>query len=105
MLTYRPSQEHFGVLDRIEHRMGRTALDVLVKILYSIILLSSNIYILDVVADVRMIQVHLPPDTAKFVTSLYPVRKNASACAEHIVVGSSARKRVSRSAHRSGRKW
>jgi hypothetical protein len=32
-------------------------MDVLVKILYSIILLSSNIYILDVVADVRMIQV------------------------------------------------
>ena len=50
------SQEHFGLIDRIEHRMGRTALDVLVKILYSIILLSSNIYILDVVADVRMAQ-------------------------------------------------
>ncbi len=50
-------QEHLGILDRIEHRMARTASDVLVKILYSIILLSSNIYILDVVADVRMMQV------------------------------------------------
>eukprot|EP00291_Cryptomonas_curvata_P020402 CAMPEP_0172176998 /NCGR_PEP_ID=MMETSP1050-20130122/15166_1 /TAXON_ID=233186 /ORGANISM="Cryptomonas curvata, Strain CCAP979/52" /LENGTH=353 /DNA_ID=CAMNT_0012849417 /DNA_START=486 /DNA_END=1544 /DNA_ORIENTATION=+ len=50
------SLEHFGVVDRIEHRTVRTALDVLVKILYSIILLSSNIFILDIVADVRMIQ-------------------------------------------------
>jgi hypothetical protein len=54
-------QEHFGFLDRIEHRTLRTALDVLVKILYSVILLSSNIFILDIVADVRMIQVLCQP--------------------------------------------
>ena len=71
------------------------ALDVLVKILYSIILLSSNIFILDIVADVRMIQVLL-------FLPYFPFCKVETGL---VGLGSCVKMRTGRKALRSGRRW
>jgi signal transduction histidine kinase len=48
--------EFLSFFDRIEHRTVRTILDCLVKTIYSVFLLSSNIHVLDVVAEIRLVQ-------------------------------------------------
>ena len=48
--------EYLEILSRKDHRIVRTILDCLVKTVYSVFLLSSNIHVLDVVAEIRLVQ-------------------------------------------------